>query len=93
VTEHDKLKSTVLDEHVQAACHTFIDELIAGTVLAIYKDPRSHGLVTLKDHDARVSELLSANTALVNRARDAEHKLEAAMSLITDVAQGKPRVI
>lgn len=76
MTDYDKLTAAVMTTDVRTAAQTFVDELISSTMLAISQDPRAYGFVTLKEHDARVSELLEANNREVERRRAAEAMAE-----------------
>jgi len=71
MTDHDKLVNTALNQAVKNAASVFVDELVSSTMLAVQQDPRAYGFVTLKEHDARVTELLEANN------REVEHRRAA----------------
>jgi hypothetical protein len=72
MTDYNKFTGAVMTDDVRSAAQAFVDELISSTMLAIRQDPRAYGFVTLKEHDARVTELLEANNREVERRRAAE---------------------
>jgi hypothetical protein len=90
MTDHDRLMAAVLSPDVKQAAALFVDELVASTMLAVRQDPRAYGFVTLKEHDARVAELLEANSREVERRRAAE-STEATLAFTMD-ATGRVKV-
>lgn len=72
MTDYEKLMAHVMSQDVRNAATVFVDELVSSTMLAVRQDPRAYGFVTVKEHDARATELLEANNREVERRRTAE---------------------
>jgi hypothetical protein len=85
MTEHQKLMDAVVLPEIQETGRKFAEELIYSAVQHVTKNPRDFGLLPLAEHEARVTELLTANNREVELRRAAERRAEHAEAELQDL--------